>query len=650
MMIDTIKETVSDFGGGSIDSAADTEDLRAMQARAVGPSSVAYSIGSARSGEDWIKHIYVSSMPGKIPPGLIDVVNTHPRTSVEPVIHFSPTDSRSQITNLEKARKNLKVKLVKQKKNDDLEANTTRRKIAEHAYIHEQLKTDAQKLFDVGVYIRVRGESEETVDSEAEDLIAELDKKNIQARTIDYQSDKALTTTSPVVKDEFGGTTGKMLGDAVGAMFPFSASTLYEPNGILFGYHAVTDEPFQFDRFNREGGYNVFTIGALGMGKSFGTQLLLLRRMAMDPDTVLVMIDPVNGFNELARELDAERVPLGGEISLNPLEIQPTPLDVVREQELNPFGQWHSTSMGWCESYFSYIGSSVGGEDAGLNRQEQVVLGTALRKAAYINGVTEDPTTHGEPSPTLRQLREVLGKMATDVQKFLDESPSGQIQTTEKVRNTDKWEEIADELHMAMRPFLDGVFAGLGGSSNFDLDAKSTYIDAQQGGTDREKALRLQAPFNAVYQRAQASDKRMIIAIDEIHRLFDTPNSLEWLEMLIRHSRHFDISLHMITQQARDFFNHPRAETLAGLCTHKIIHKEPDLHYEPYGKKLGLTESEAKFGRVMQAGDPDRGYAHALVDVEDHGTYPIKVKPLPEELLKLDPDLSMDNPGAIANA
>ena len=640
--ISQLKEKVSD----QFDTSADTgtsDDTREHQARAVGPSSVAYELGACRSSEDWIKHLCVTSMPSKIDPGIIDLINTHPNTAVEPVIHFNPADTKQMVRKIDRSIQKLKVKLRQQQKQEDPDIGLTKQQIAEHQFIRDELKSGSQKLWDVGVYIRIRGDSKEAVTNEARSITDELAKNDVVTRTIDYQSDDALTTTSPIAKDMLDGASGKMLGDAVGAMFPFSASTLYEPGGVLLGYHAVTDEPFAVDRWNREGGYNALTIGDLGSGKTFGTSMMILRRLAMDPGTILVALDPVGGLDKLAYETGAKRLPLGGENAVNPMEIQPTPLHVVEEQGLNPFNHWASTTLGWFETFFSQAGAN----DGSLTRDEWTVLQKGIRKTAYRMGINEDPTTHSNPSPAPLDLRETLGEIADDAKEFFASTPDGtydfsQDERASEVRDADKWENAAADLHMAMDSFRAGNFANMGRRSNIDLSGKSTLIDIQQGGSDREKALRLQAPFNVIYQRAKSTDKQMVILIDEIHRLFNTPNSLDWLEKIIRHSRHFDISLHMISQQAQDFFTHPKAQTLANLTSHKFIHKEPGLYFEEYGEKLGLTENECAFGRQMNKGTPERGYSHVLVDVDDHGTYPVKLTPLPDELLKLGKDDSED--------
>jgi len=63
----------------------------------------------------------------------------------------------------------------------------------------------------------------------------------------------------------------------------------------------------------------------------------------------------------------------------------------------------------------------------------------------------------------------------------------------------------------------------------------------------------MQVLFNAVYERAKGTDKRVIFAIDEAHYLLNDSASLGYLETAVRHSRHYDLSLQFITQTSGEF-------------------------------------------------------------------------------------------------
>ena len=91
-------------------------------------------------------------------------------------------------------------------------------------------------------YLSVQGESKEAVDQRCQQLRTELEKQQLTVRSVDYDQADGLVSASPVAHDAIGewlpSATTPMLGDALGALFPFSASTLLEESGVRsFGEH-----------------------------------------------------------------------------------------------------------------------------------------------------------------------------------------------------------------------------------------------------------------------------------------------------------------------------------------------------------------------------------------------------------------------------
>src|SRR5699024_2080401 len=122
---------------------------------------------------------------------------------------------------------------------------------------------------------------------------------------------------------------------------------LIEPSGVLMGYHALTDAPIVMDRYERSS-YNAVVVGEIGAGKSFNTKLNLLRRVARDPETIVIIIDPRGGFDHLVDTLDGHRIPVDGSCAINPLELEAIPKHVRAEMdnwdEYDPFRQARSSA------------------------------------------------------------------------------------------------------------------------------------------------------------------------------------------------------------------------------------------------------------------------------------------------------------------
>jgi hypothetical protein len=613
------------------------DDRPEQHATLVAPSSVKLEADAARTSDQWVRTLLITEWPETATPGHLDAVTTHPSADVSISIHATPRETDASITAVEDAIRDLETVRRGKQQNGDPSLGLTERRIRDHEEVLDQLTNNGQSIFDTAVYLSVQGESKEAVDQRCQQLRTELEKQQLTVRSVDYDQADGLVSASPVAHDAIGewlpSATTPMLGDALGALFPFSASTLLEESGVRYGYHATTDAPVVVDRYQRPNGYNVLAAATLGAGKSVTAKLLNLREVANDANTRLIMIDPLEGFRSLADELGGEHVVIGGRRQLNPLEIEPTPAHVLETtQDLDPYSQRVSSVLGFLATYFAHIDST--GE--GLTKQEHAVLSDAVHEAYRRQGITADPATHDNESPTILDVFTILGEMATDLPAFVESATAEVTDVTAK--EADRWEGRAADLRIAMRPFTgDGEFANLAGESEISLtDETVTYLDLQQGEADREVALMLQLLFDTVYERAKQTDDRVILAIDEAHYLLQSEGSLDWLERAYRHSRHHDLSVHLVTQELSDFFVHEKAEVLANESSIKILQRLPGLS-EAHRKKLDLSAREAEFLRNAKPGTRERGYSHALVCVSDEGRYPVKVTALPEELAIVDP-------------
>lgn len=640
--IPTILTDIRERIAGGNDEAADP-DMTATtgsdtdHAAAISPGSIHLESNTSRAGEKWCKTLFISDWPDTARPGMLDMLTTYPSSEVDISIHASPRKQSRAVAEFEGAVRDLTSELKTKRKSGDPSADTTERRLNEHKELLSQISSGTQQVFDVSLYITIRATTKDRVEKVSRRIKNELQKTQLHATSVDYREEAGLTSASPVAKDllsrEIPNVTTPMLGRAAGALFPFSATTILEESGILLGYHASTDEPVVVDRYARPNGYNILTAGVIGAGKSFGTKLHLLRHLAKDPDTILVMLDPLEGFKDLADALNAETITVGGQRGLNPLELNETPGHVLRENpQLDPYGQAFNGAMGFFSDFFTHI--SDAGE--GLSKIERSVLSEALRTAYRERGITDDPDTHYNDSPVVMDVDAILARIEEDAGAFLADVDSADAPDPSS-RYVEKWEDAAADLRISMRPFHSGEFRNLAGESDIDIrGSKVTYLDLQQGEGQREIGLMMQLLLDAVYERAKSTEKKVIFCIDEAHYLMQNEASLDWLERLTRHSRHNDLSLHLVTQEASDFLIHEKAETIANNCSQKILHRLPGLTPEN-AEALGLSTREAEFVRQAKPGTRERGYSHALVAVDDAVTVPIRVAALNAEARIIDP-------------
>ncbi|WP_228546346.1 VirB4 family type IV secretion system protein [Halegenticoccus tardaugens] len=646
--VDTIKEKTPFVSSSDTDDEPVSEEYESVthHARTLAPSSIKFESDAIRSGERWAKVLFIANWPEAAKPGLLELVTTHPSADVDFALHAAPICAERAVSKFDEAVRELQTTKRQKQKNNDPSIDDTLRRLKEHRHVLSDLREGKTSVLNVSCYLLVRGDTKRAVDSLTRELKNELQKRQMTAKTVDYRQGDAMVSVSPIAKDAVNAKE-PMLSGAVGALFPFSAGTIIEKQGILIGYHATTDAPLIVDRFDCPNGYNVLTAGEIGAGKSFGSKLFMLRHAAKAPDTKMVLIDPLNGFDELATTLGAERVVIGGKRGLNPLKINATPPDVLANtpDDFDPFENRFESVMGFFDAFFR----TIGGGNAGMSKIERNVMDRAIREAYRRNGIMpDDPSTHGNPSPTPIDVHSILGEVADDAGPFMRHSSSTAPPTD---RELELWENAAAEMRSSMHSFLGGEFANLSGEGDgVDFDSDIIYIDMQQGEGRQGTSLMLQLVLNEVYERSKEYDGNVIVAIDECHYMFGSSKEsadsekvgqLDWLETRVRHSRHYNLSIHFITQEAQDFFIHPMAETIANLCALKVIFRLPNLSPAD-ADKLRLTSREADFVRNALPGTKDRGFSHALLEVEDVGKFPAKVTALPEEAALIDDDMRPD--------
>jgi len=599
---------------------------------AVSASSTQLLSSGGRVGSAYCKVMYVprSGWPANPQPGMLDRLTAHSSAGIQVKLRIEPMERKRATSEFKRRVKQKNKELYAKKRAGAPDAGTVADEKQELDTTLRALDRGIESIYWVGVYFVVRANSKENVDDDAEAIERELAKDDLQVTTADWVPAEGMTTVSPIGKRELGDRTmTAMTGSALRCLFPFSTSSMIEEGGVLYGYHGLNDSPIVVDRFNRLNGYNQLVIGNIGAGKSFGVKLLLARRLARDRDISGVIVDPRGGFRELidAFGLDAETVTVGGSRGINPLQIEPTPQDVLDEREdMDPLAEKIESVL----AFFVALHAESDASD-GLDAGDRAVMSRAITKAYADVGITKDPTTHSRASPLPEDVDRILGEYAEDATTALGDDASD--------RELEKWADRAAELRMPMQLFRDGGrFDHLNQPTNIGLgrDGKRiVLLDIQQSEGSEEMPLIMKLLFDAIYERAKAPG-RMIAAFDEVHKLLQNPGGLDWLSRAVRYSRHFLLSLILISQTADEFFEdeegnpNPKAKVIADNCPIKWLFRTTGLTDE-HGERLGLDPREIKFVRQATPGDRKRGWSHSFLSVDGLGKAPVRVEAINEK-------------------
>ncbi|SFQ13124.1 MULTISPECIES: VirB4 family type IV secretion system protein [Halolamina] len=610
------------------------DDIAESHKTVTAPDAIEWETRAARVGEQWTSTLYIADYPDYPSDGYLSDLFELTDVQFDLTAHITPK-------NQERARNEL------QEIADDLQVDADLEQSVRSTYLQERANEAAAtytavengaSVFDQGVFVTVRADDRETLQDDVQQVKSTLrdEPANLTPKTAICRQDVALQSAAPIGANEFG-RESIVLGGAVGALLasPHNA-TILEEGGVEFGMHKDTRSPVVIDPFARDNGYAMFTVGDTGSGKSFSSKQNFIRSMEQQRDRIGVILEPLNDWAGVAEALDAKRITVGGTLGLNPLEIRETPERVQRAmgEDASPFNEKLDDAMSFLTNFFALRGISLG------DRRTTLELG--LKRAYKRKRITDDISTHGNPSPTIRDMLDVFEEMVDDPEAFVVRAD----EEAGKIKEDATW--LLDQL----RPFEeDGRHANLGTESAFDIrDEKVIYLDLaqQEGSVDSGTALTMQLLISLVYERAKVSEQEVVFYIDEARYIMQDAASLAFLETVFRHHRHHDLSIRLVTQTVDEFFEHAESEAILDQCAVKQFHRLDGMD-EAWAQEFGLNYAQMRYVQDAVPGNEDAGFAEALVGVDGEWRG-ITVEAMPKEKEVIDFDPAGEAPSSLPGA
>ncbi|WP_217920459.1 VirB4 family type IV secretion system protein [Halolamina sp. CBA1230] len=598
------------------------DDIAESHKTVTAPAAIEWETRAARVGEQWTSTLYIADYPDYPNDGYLSDLFELTDVQFDLTAHITPKNQDRARTELQEIADDLQV-------DADLEQSVRSSYLQERADEAAATYTAVEngaRVFDQGVFVTVRADDRETLQDDVQQVKSTLrdEPANLTPKTAICRQDVALQSAAPIGANEFG-RESIALGGAVGALLasPHNA-TILEEGGVEFGMHKDTRSPVVIDPFARDNGYAMFTVGDPGSGKSFSSKQNFIRSMEQARDRIGVILEPLNDWAGVAEALDAKRITVGGTLGLNPLEIRETPEHVQRAmgEDASPFNEKLDDAMSFLTNFFALRGISLG------DRRTTLELG--LKRAYKRKGITDDISTHGNQSPTIRDMLDVFEEMVEEPEAFV-------VRADEEAA---KIEEDATWLLDQLRPFEEGGrHANLGTESEFDIrDEKVIYLDLaqQEGSVDSGTALTMQLLISLVYERAKVSEKEVVFYIDEARYLMQDAASLAFLETVFRHHRHHDLSIRLVTQTVDEFFEHAESEAILDQCAVKQFHRLDGMD-EDWAQEFGLNYAQMRYVQDAVPGNEDAGFAEALVGVDGEWRG-IQVEAMPKEKQVIDFD------------
>jgi type IV secretory pathway VirB4 component len=560
----------------------------------LGPDAIEVGPNSLTAGASVCRTFAVTGYPREVGPGWLEPLVSYPGNAdialhIDPIpVSVAAQRLRRQLGRLESTRRldDDRGRLA------DLEVEAA----AEDAHeLARRLTRGEGRLYQVGLYITVRGHTREEVDAEAERLRALCASLLLDAHPATFRSLQGWTTTLPLGLDQLG-LRRTMDTAALAAAFPFASADLPTPTtgGVLLGRNAHTRGLIVWDRWAQPN-YNSVILAKSGAGKSYLAKLELLRWLYHDIPALV--IDPEHEYARLADAAGGTVLRLGAPgVQLNPFDLPDdgSP-DALARRAL--FAHTLTASL-------------LGGP---LDPDTTVALDRAVLAAYKANGITADPRSHVRPAPQLADLTKAL------------EADAGQPAATLAAR---------------LAPYTRGSHRRLFDGPTTTPPEGHLVVFSLRELPDELKAtgmlLALDAAWRTVSDPRQR--RRRLVVVDEAWQLLRDPTAAGYLYRFAKSARKHWCALTTVTQDPADVLASPLGQAIVQNAATQLLLGQAPQAIQVLTQAFHLSAGEQAHLLAAQPGDalllagPHRVALRSLASPTEHRL----VTTSPAELATLD--------------
>jgi len=503
-----------------------------------------------RAGRSYRAPLLVHQFPSEVPFGFLgDVLPTHETLELTVEAHRIPFSNALEIVH--GARAVAEAELAAGGNGASTPELDLERASADE--LGHAVARRTQELWKVGVRFVALDSSRPLVEALRTRLFERLSAIGFHLRVPRYQVRETLlppdlTATEP----RPSGYWHTLPTDGLASLYPFGDETLLEPGGILVGLALKDASPVFVDRW-AHASYSWGLFGTTGAGKSFAAALTLLRSRWLRSDTSVAILDPLGEYTTFVRALGGSviRVADGKGGRLNPLDPVTT---------------------------------------RGDRREKAARVGTMLRalfpslrdeETAELDAVVSQLYEKGPEVPTLNDLRDHLlhrnggvGRLATLLEVF----HSGSLRDLDGPTTA--------------RPAEDVVSVDFEGVPDDQLPFHLTYV------------------LDWAYGRLSDRTGPKLLLVDEAHLLARRAATEEFLDRVVRHVRHFNAGVMLLSQSPDDFLVRAAGRSLLRNLYSTAFLRLPEVSAETR-TFFGLTDAESEW--LTRARLPrETGYSESL--------------------------------------
>jgi len=514
-------------------------DVIAPSAIQINPRTINISGVSART-------YYAVSYPRYLNDGWIEpVLNLAKELDVSIFIH--PVDTADSLKKFQK-----KVAEVQSQISMRAEKGEVRDPQLEASYrnledLRDKLQQAEEKLFDVGFYLSLYGESESEINKVENDIKSILDAKLISMKSALFQQEQGLKSVFPLNDDQLQ-VHNKFNSSPLSSFFPFTSFDLTSDSGILYGINRHNSSLVLFDRYSLTN-YNSVTFATSGAGKSYGLKLEILRSLMFG--TEVIVLDPEREYEYLAEATGGRffNISLSSDHHVNPFDLPPPaqdedPRDVLRSHIIELIGLFR-LMLG------------------GLLPEEETLIDLAIQETYALKDITGDVNFSEMEPPLLSDFEMVLAGM-----------------------------EGSASLIARLQKYTSGTWAGfMNQPTNVDINQKFVVFSLRDM-EDELKTIAMYIITNFIWSSIRRRLAKRLMVIDEAWWMMKSDDTASFLFSLAKRGRKYYLGIATITQDVDDFLRSPYGVPMITNSSMQLLMKQSPTAIDNIQKTFNLTDEE----------------------------------------------------------
>ena len=413
--------------------------------------------------------------------------------------------------------------------------------------LRDKLQQAREKLFDVGVYLSIYGDSDAELNKVESEIRSILESKMIYVRPALFQQEQGFKSTLPLGEDGLR-IHSKLNSAPLSSIFPFVSFDLTSDKGILYGINRHNSSLVLFDRYSLPN-YNSVCFATSGAGKSYAVKLEILRSLMFELD--VIAIDPEKEYEFLATAMDGRyfNISLTSEHHINPFDL-PEPKEgesranVLRSNTINLVGLFRVMF-------------------GGLTPEEDSLVDKAITETYALKDITPDSNFENIEVPLLSDFELVLAGM-----------------------------ENSGSLIQKLSKFTSGTWSGfINQPTNVDINRKFIVFSLRDM-EDELKSVAMYIITHYIWNAIRKNLKKRLLVIEEAWWMMKTEDTASFLFGMAKRGRKYYLGVSTITQDVNDFLRSPYGLPIITNSSMQLLLKQSPTSIDLVQKTFNLTDEE----------------------------------------------------------